>query len=96
MRHVAALPEHHGEVFETLLHRFGLRTDQVVLRLDGRALHADPHVQVAARSFTSYGYRLLAAGLDIDHTDLNLLHALGVRWVASRAQDAQALQCRAA
>jgi EAL domain-containing protein (putative c-di-GMP-specific phosphodiesterase class I) len=87
LRHVAALPEHHGEVFETLLHRFGLRTDQVVLRLDARALHTDAHVQEAARSFTGYGYRLLAAGPDLDHTDWDLLGALGVRWVAPQVQD---------
>ena len=94
LRHVAALPEHHGEVFETLLHRFGLRTDQVVLRLDGRALHMDHHVQEAARSFTGYGYRLLAARPDIEHTDLGLLFTLGVRWVAPRTQDLEALYRR--
>ncbi len=94
LRHVAALPAHHGEVFETLLHRFGLRTDQVVLRLDARALHADPHVQEAARSFAGYGYRLLATRSDLEHTDWDLLDTLGVRWVALRDQDLEALYRR--
>ncbi|WP_295446899.1 hypothetical protein [uncultured Thiodictyon sp.] len=91
LRHVAALPEHHGEVFETLLHRFGLRTDQVVLRLDGRALHTDPHVQEAARSFAGYGYRLLAARPDIGTTDWGLLGTLGVRWVVPHPRDLDTL-----
>jgi len=94
LRHVAALPAHHGEVFETLLHRFGLRTDQVVLRLDARALHADPHVQEAARSFAGYGYRLLATRSDLEHTDWDLLETLGVRWVAPQVQDLEALDRR--
>ncbi len=91
LRHLAARPEYHGEVFETLLHRFGLRTEQVVLRLDGRALHQDAHLQEAARSFAGYGYRLLAARPDIDNTDWDLLYALGVRWAAPLRQDLDAL-----
>jgi EAL domain-containing protein (putative c-di-GMP-specific phosphodiesterase class I) len=94
LRHVAALPEHHGEVFETLLHRFGLRTDQVVLRLDGRALHSDTHVQGAAKSFAGYGYRLLAVRPDIDNTDWDLLGSLGVRWVTPNARDIDTLHRR--
>jgi EAL domain-containing protein (putative c-di-GMP-specific phosphodiesterase class I) len=95
-RHVAALPDHHGEVFEGLLQRFGLRTDRVVLRLDGRALHNDPHVQMAARSFVGHGYRLLAARPDVDHTDWDLLRDLGVRWVSPNIQALETLHRRGA
>ena len=87
LRHLAAQPEHHGEVFETLLHHLGLRPDQVILRLDGPALHLDPHVQGAARSFRSHGYRLVAVRPDIEHTDWDLLRSLGVHWVSPHHRD---------
>jgi EAL domain-containing protein (putative c-di-GMP-specific phosphodiesterase class I) len=82
LRHVAALSAHHGAVFETLLDLLGLRPTQVVLRLDGRALHGDVHVQQAARSFAGHGYQLLASRPDIDDTDWDLMGSLGVRWVS--------------
>jgi hypothetical protein len=91
LRHLAAQPEHHGEVFETLLHHLGLRPDQVILRLDGQALHLDPHVQGAAMSFTSHGYRLVAARPDIEHTDWDLLRSLGVHWVSPHHRDLETL-----
>lgn len=91
LRHLAAQPEHHGEVFEALLHHLGLRPDQVILRLDGQALHLDPHVQGAARSFTSHGYRLIAARSDIERTDWDLLRSLGVHWVSPHTRDLEAL-----
>ena len=87
LRHLAAQPEHHGEVFETLLHHLGLRPDQVILRLDGQALHLDPHVQGAARSFRSHGYRLVAVRPEIEHTDWDLLRSLGVQWVSPHHRD---------
>ena len=91
LRHLAAQPEHHGEVFETLLHHLGLRPDQVILRLDGQALHRDPHVQGAARSFTGHGYRLVAVRPDIERTDWDLLRSLGVHWVSPHHRDLEAL-----
>ena len=91
LRHLAAQPEHHGEVFEALLHHLGLRPDQVILRLDGQALHLDPHVQGAARSFTSHGYRLVAARPRIDRIDWDLLRSLGVHWVSPHHRDLEAL-----
>jgi EAL domain-containing protein (putative c-di-GMP-specific phosphodiesterase class I) len=81
LRHVSALAEQHGQVFQELLHRLGLEPTQVVLRLNGRALQRDPHVQLAARSFAAHGYHLLATRPEIEETDWGLLSDLGVRWV---------------
>ena len=83
LRHLSALPEQHGQVFQELLHRLGLEPNQVVLRLNGRALQQDPPVQAAARSFARYGYRLLATRPAFDDTDWTGLRELGVRWVAT-------------
>lgn len=83
LRHVSAIPEQHGQVFQELLHRLGLEPDQVVLRLSGRALQQDPHVQAAARSFIGHGYRLLASNPDVEDTDWTLLRELGAGWVAT-------------
>ena len=85
LRHVAALPERHGQVFETLLHRLGLAPCQIVLRLPGAALQRDPHVRAAALSFARRGYGLLAARPPIADTDWALLRALGVQWVTPAA-----------
>ncbi|HYN78210.1 MAG TPA: EAL domain-containing protein [Lamprocystis sp. (in: g-proteobacteria)] len=85
LRHVAALPEQHGQVFETLLHRLGLSPRQIVLRLSGAALQDDHHVRAAALSFAHRGYGLLAARPAMADTDWALLQALGVAWVTPDA-----------
>ena len=85
LRHLAALPEQHGRVFESLLLRLGLTPDRILMRLSGRALTEDPHVRDAALSFSRRGYGLLAARPDIARTDWELLRRLGVRWVAPDA-----------
>lgn len=89
LRHVAALPEQHGRVFESLLHRLGLTPERILIRLSGRALQEDPHVRHAARSFARRGYGLVAARPDIADTDWELLRSLGIRWIAP---DADALE----
>ncbi len=89
LRHVSAVPEQHGQVFEDLLARLGLIPSQILLRLDGRALQRDPHVQDAALSFARRGYRLVATRPDFGETDWELLHRIGVRWVL---QDVAALR----
>jgi hypothetical protein len=81
VRHVAALPEQHGQVFEALLYRLGLMPPQIVLRLAGTALQQDPHVQAAARSFSGRGYGLLAVRPSPAELDWAGLRTLGVRWV---------------
>jgi EAL domain-containing protein (putative c-di-GMP-specific phosphodiesterase class I) len=82
LRHVAALPERHGLVFESLLHRLGLRPEGIVLRLSGAALHRDPHVREAAFSFRERGFRLIAARPPLDETDWDLLRSLGISWAS--------------
>jgi EAL domain-containing protein (putative c-di-GMP-specific phosphodiesterase class I) len=81
LRHLAALPEQHGRVFETLLHRLGLSPAQIVMRLPGTAVQRDPHVREAALSFAGRGYGLLAARADPADTDWALLQSIGFRWV---------------
>jgi hypothetical protein len=81
LRHVAALPEQHGQVFETLLRRLGLAPHQVVLRLSGTALEHDSHVRAAAANFSRRGYRLLALRPHVGDTDWELLRAIGIAWV---------------
>lgn len=82
LRHVAALPEQHGRVFETLLRQLGLEPSQIVLRLSGSALQHDPHVRDAASSFSRRGYGLLATRPDLADADWSLLRSVGVQWVA--------------
>ena len=81
LRHLSAVPEQHGLVFEDLIARLGLSPSQVVLRIDGPALHQDPHVRSAAASFVRRGYRLAATRIDPWAVDWALLEELGVRWV---------------
>ena len=81
LRHVAALPEQHGQVYEGLLRRLGLSPSQLVLRLSGTALQHDPHVREAALSFSGRGYGLLAGRLHLGDTNWDLLRAVGVQWI---------------
>lgn len=81
LRHLAALPEQHGRVFEGLLRRLGLSPQQIILRLPGTALQHDPHVREAALSFAGLGYGLVAARPDLSDTDWDLLRSLGVKWI---------------
>lgn len=92
LRHLAAVPGHHGKIFDALLHRLGLRPEQIVLRLDGRALQMDSHLQGAARSFASRGFRLLAVRPDLNDTDWDLLRTLGVGWVSPALGDLEPWQ----
>jgi EAL domain-containing protein (putative c-di-GMP-specific phosphodiesterase class I) len=89
LRHVAALREQHGRVFESLLHRLGLTPERILIRLSGRALQEDPHVRNAALSFARGGYGLVAARLDIADSDWELLRSLGIRWIAPDADTLQ-------
>lgn len=91
LRHVAALPEQHGRVFESLLRRLGLAPNRIMLRLSGRALREDPHVREAALCFSHRGYGLLAVRPDIGDTDWDLLQGLGVAWVAPDVDDLERL-----
>jgi len=81
-RHIDAVPDRHGEIFETLLTRLGLTQAQVVLRLAGESLLRDGHARKAATSFAARGYRLLAAGLPLTRLDWDRLQNIGVHWVS--------------
>lgn len=80
LRHMAALPEQHGQVYEVLLRRLGLSPHRLVLRLSGTALQHDPHVREAAASFSGRGYGLLAGRLHVGDTNWELLRTVGVQW----------------
>lgn len=87
MRHVSAISENHGRIFEDLLEKLGLSPRQVVLRLDARTLQVDPHVRTAAQSFISRGYRLIATVRESHHEepghlDWDLLSARGPDWLS--------------
>ncbi|SPJ32917.1 hypothetical protein [Kushneria phyllosphaerae] len=81
-RHLRAVHEAHGEVFEALLQRLGLSTGQVVLRLQASTLIDDAHAHAAARSFAARGYTLLVDHLSIEAPCWALMNALGVHWVS--------------
>lgn len=94
LRHLSALPEQHGRVFEDLLARLGLKPSQVVVRLNGPALQQDPHVRAAAASFVRRGYPLAAIQLDPQDIDWALLERIGVRWVTPSLAALQGLRQR--
>lgn len=85
-RHLRAVHEAHGEVFETLLQRLGLATGQIVLRLQASMLIEDAHAHAAVRSFIQRGYTLLVNGLSLHSPDWALMQALGVHWVSPEAR----------
>lgn len=82
VRHLAAVPEQHGQWFEQLLARLGLLPGQIILRIEGSALLADAHARHAARSFAERGYRILAGGLSEENLHDSALTELGISWAA--------------
>lgn len=80
-RHISAVSEQHGRVFEDLLKNLGVAPTQILLRLQGQDLQQDPHVQEAAGNFARRGYRLLAVRPDLQSVDWNRLREMGVRWM---------------
>ena len=87
LRHLAAVSEHHGEVFDELLMGLGLSPQHLILRLNGRSLQGDCHVQQAAKSFASRGYRLLAARPEIIYGDWEVLQRLDLDWISIHPSD---------
>lgn len=90
-RHIQAVEDSHGAVYEGLLARLGMSPERVILRLQGEALLNHAHARHAAASFHRRGYPLLAADVatDTPEREWHLLHEHGVRWV-SPASDALA------
>lgn len=94
LRHVGAVQDQHGLIFEGLLQTLGLAPTQIILKLPTASLQQDRHVRQAAQNFLARGYRLAAAGLP-DDTEVSVLAKLGVNWVcvdketlARKAKDA--------
>ncbi|MFC0338185.1 hypothetical protein SAMN05421848_2448 [Kushneria avicenniae] len=81
-RHMRAVHDAHGEVFEGLLQRLGLSTRQIVLRLQAPMLIEDSHAHAAVRSFIQRGYTLLVDHLSVDDPAWSLMQSLGVCWVS--------------
>ncbi|WP_006786048.1 hypothetical protein [Thiorhodospira sibirica] len=80
LRHVGAVQDQHGLIFEALLQKLGMAPGQIILKLPTASLQQDPHVRYAAQNFVARGYHLAAAGLP-DELDVSLLARLGVGWV---------------
>jgi hypothetical protein len=82
-RHLQAVEDSHGAVFEALLAQLGLHPREVVLRLSALRLMTDTHAREAGRSFRRHGYQLLAHGvpLDTEPSVWRLLVESGAGWV---------------
>ncbi|MAM58450.1 MAG: hypothetical protein CMN25_14045 [Salinicola sp.] len=87
-RHIQAVEDSHGSVYEGLLARLGMSPDRVILRLQGEALLQHAHARRAAASFHHRGYPLLAADVatDTPEREWRTLHEHGVRWVSPAPQ----------
>lgn len=81
-RHLCAVPEAHGEVYEQLLATLGLQPDNIILRIDGNALISINKVQKAISNFIQRGYGLCAYTPSLNDKDLALLGSVGVTWIS--------------
>lgn len=81
-RHLAAVPEHQGKVFRSLLQRLGLEPQHIVLRMQGRALQRDAQARQGLRGFADRGYRLLVSRPELNETDWTEFKALGIDWIS--------------
>lgn len=61
VRHLAAVPSAHGQVFEQLLAMLGLQPAQIMFRIDAEFARREPEVQRAVRNFLDCGYRVVLA-----------------------------------
>lgn len=57
-RHLQAVPNQHGLVYEAILKRCGLAPEDIVLELDPGNAAADPHFAHALGTYRQRGYRL--------------------------------------
>ncbi|HVL00348.1 MAG TPA: hypothetical protein VM553_11085 [Dongiaceae bacterium] len=91
VRHLAAVPTAHGQVFEQLLDTLGLNPRQIIFRIDAELVLSMPEVLLATRNFLLCGYTLLAHFEQPDNYSLVTLGSIGFRWasVASPAATPQ-------
>lgn len=62
-RHLLAVQNQHGLVYEAILKRCGLAPEDIVLQIDVAAVGRDPRLVAALASYHGRGYRLAIAGL---------------------------------
>lgn len=86
VRHLAAVPTAHGQVFEQLLDTLGLSPRQIIFRIETDLVLSMPDVLLATRNFLECGYNLLAHCEQPDGSAVATLGAIGFRW-ASLAPD---------
>lgn len=91
VRHLAAVPTAHGQVFEQLLDTLGLSPRQIIFRIDADIVLSVPAVLLATRNFLLCGYTLLAHFEQPDAYTLSTLGVIGFRW-ASLAHPSNAAQ----
>src|SRR5574343_1702237 len=63
-RHLQAIPNQHGLVYEAILKRCGLAPQDIVLQIDGLSLQNSPSLGEALASYRLRGYRLALAAPD--------------------------------
>ncbi|WP_151702770.1 EAL domain-containing protein [Nitrincola alkalilacustris] len=82
LRHISAVPNQHGQVFEQLLSALGLSPQDIVLRHEVDRSSISEHAIQAINSFSSRGYTLLASLKDLDEESLLSIHSAGFNWAA--------------
>lgn len=63
-RHIQAIPNQHGLVYEAILKRCGLAPQDIVLHIDSSATGASPALAEALASYRLRGYRLALSAAD--------------------------------
>lgn len=63
-RHLLAIQNQHGLVYEAILKRCGLGPEDIVLEIDGRAVIEHPELEQALNNYRQRGYRIALSHLD--------------------------------
>lgn len=63
-RHLQAIPNQHGLVYEAILKRCGLGPEDIVLEVDSHAVIAHPELGQALDNYRQRGYRIALGNLD--------------------------------
>lgn len=64
-RHLLAVPNQHGLVYEAILKRCGLAPEDIVLDIDASRLGGNPHLATALGNYRRRGYRLALRDPDL-------------------------------
>ncbi len=82
-RHLLAVPNQHGMVYEAILRRCGLAPEDIVLEVSGGSADLAPHLEAAFAAYRRRGYRLAIPG-ELVGDDVELLAALQPDILCSR------------